>query len=272
MPSETAAYYHCLSREIGHDGCTIAHYRPTQHAQGAWRDNEQHMAPASGILAFELERFQPRPEMHYARISYDILGVIPLQDFTIETRLIRPGKTIELVEASLRCQDKTAIVARAWRLITEDTRSIAGLEDEPLTPRHAMAPWEEMIDRWPGGFIQSLRQHVYADRRPGRGQLWLSTPFEMVAGEVTSPLVKLLGLVDINNGLVIRQSLPLSHSFPNVDLQVHLYRQPVGQWLGVAVTQQYGESGIGLTSAVLHDEHGPFGHSEQILTVRRLAP
>ncbi|MEG1157701.1 MAG: thioesterase family protein, partial [Acinetobacter sp.] len=31
----------------------------------------------------------------------------------------------------------------------------------------------------------------------------------------------------------------------------------------------YGDDGIGLTSAVLHDEQGPFGRSEQILTLRK---
>lgn len=30
----------------------------------------------------------------------------------------------------------------------------------------------------------------------------------------------------------------------------------------------YGDDGIGLTSSVLHDIYGPFGRSEQILTLR----
>ena len=58
--------------------------------------------------------------------------------------------------------------------------------------------------------------------------------------------------------------------FPNVDLQIHLYRLPKGKWLGLDVQQQYGADGIGLTTAVLHDEEGPFGHAEQILTVRKV--
>ena len=50
---------------------------------------------------------------------------------------------------------------------------------------------------------------------------------------------------------------------------MHLHRLPQGEWLGLEVTQQYGEDGIGLTSAVLHDTQGPFGRSEQILTLRQ---
>ena len=58
--------------------------------------------------------------------------------------------------------------------------------------------------------------------------------------------------------------------FPNLDLQIHMYREPEGQWLGLEVQQSYGTDGIGLTSTVLHDTSGPFGRAEQILTVRQL--
>ena len=58
--------------------------------------------------------------------------------------------------------------------------------------------------------------------------------------------------------------------FSKLDLQLHLYRIPQGKWLGIEAVQQYGEDGIGLTSAVLHDTQGPFGRSEQILTLRKM--
>ncbi|NDX71453.1 thioesterase family protein, partial [Acinetobacter baumannii] len=58
--------------------------------------------------------------------------------------------------------------------------------------------------------------------------------------------------------------------FPNLDLQIHMHRYPQGKWLGLETVQQYGSDGIGLTSAVLHDVYGPFGRSEQILTLRKM--
>jgi hypothetical protein len=66
---------------------------------------------------------------------------------------------------------------------------------------------------------------------------------------------------------VPRQS-PKEWAFPNLDLQIHLHRLPRGPWLGLETVQQYGADGIGLTSSVLHDIYGPFGRSEQILTLR----
>lgn len=49
------AYYQFVSRQVNEDGSCTSHYIPTLHAQGAWNSHEQHMAPASGILAHELE-------------------------------------------------------------------------------------------------------------------------------------------------------------------------------------------------------------------------
>ena len=98
----------------------------------------------------------------------------------------------------------------------------------------------------------------------------MTNNLDMVMGESTSSFVKLMGMVDTMNGVVMRQEIPFSHVFPNVDLQVHLYRMPTGTWLGLEVEQQYGKDGIGLTSSVLHDEEGPFGHAEQILTIRKM--
>ena len=265
-----SAYYTLISRQKADDGSVIAEYQANIHCQGAWNAHEQHMAPASGLMSYELELFEPRDDMVYGRISYDIMGLIPLKNFTVTTRSIRPGKTIELIESTLSCDGKVAIIARAWRLIQSDTSAIATSEDQAIVSRDKMKKRPEIVEVWAGGYIDSIKSHLYAnvDRRDGRAQSWLSNDLEMVEGVKTSPFVKLIGMVDTNNGLAIAQDKPFSHMFPNVDLQIHLYRMPKGQWLGLDTRQQYGANGVGLTSAVLHDEEGPFGHSEQILTVR----
>lgn len=265
-----SAYYTLISRQKADDSSVIAEYQANIHCQGAWNAHEQHMAPASGLMSYELELFEPRDDMVYGRISYDIMGLIPLKNFTVTTRSIRPGKTIELIESTLSCDGKVAIAARAWRLIQSDTSAIATSEDQAIVSRDKMKKRPEIAEVWAGGYINSVKDHLHTsiDRRNGSSQSWLSNDLEMVEGIKTSPFVKLIGMVDTNNGLAIAQEAPFSHMFPNVDLQIHLYRMPKGQWLGLDTRQQYGANGVGLTSAVLHDEEGPFGHSEQILTVR----
>ena len=264
------AYYHFIKREQ-EDNISVAHYQPTEHAQGAWNEHEQHMAPATGVLTAELSQFMPQDNMRIARISLDILGLIPLDDFMITTRYIRPGKTIELIESVMSSRGRDCIIARAWRLITQDTSSIAGLEDKQAPNQPEDLPvWDDMKG-WPGGFIKSVRLVAEPDRRSGKGMVWITNELEMVAGEPTTDLVHLLGMVDTANGVVPRLGLGLAEAnwmFPNTDLQIHMHRVPVGRWLGIDAVQQYGADGIGVTSAVLHDAYGPFGRSEQILTIR----
>lgn len=243
-------------------------YRSTVHAQGTWNPHEQHMAPATGILVAELEEFQPRPDMRMARVSLDIHGIIHGGEFEVVTRMIRPGRTIELIEAEMISHGRTCIVARAWRLKTLDSAAVTALEDLTLTGPEGHPSWE-ISAMWPGGYIAGLELRVASDHRPGKGVVWMRNPFEMINGHETSAMVRLLGMVDTANGVAPRVDPSRdAWMFPNVDLQIHMYRGPVGQWLGIEAQQSFGDDGIGLTSSVLHDIHGPFGRSEQILTVR----
>ena len=265
-----SAYYEFINRTVNEDGVVTTTYKPTLHAQGAWNEHEQHMAPASGILAVELERFQPREHMRIGRISFDIFGLIHLDEFTIQTQVLRPGKTIELIEAQMQSQGKTCIVARAWRMLTQDSTAVAGLEDTSLAHPEQYPEWEGMT-HWPGGYIASIQTRIDQQHRPGKGIVWITNDKAMVQGQEKSDFSHLIGMIDTANGTAQRQSGgEFTWIFPNVDLQVHMYRQPKGKWLGLETVQQYGTDGIGLTSSVLHDEHGPFGRSEQILTLRPL--
>ena len=58
--------------------------------------------------------------------------------------------------------------------------------------------------------------------------------------------------------------------FPNVDLTIHLFRQPVRGWVGFDTRVTMGPTGLGLTSTTLHDVEGPVGRAEQLLTVREM--
>ena len=263
-----SAYYSLIQREQHADGSTTAYYRSNIHAQGAWNPHEQHMAPATGILCVELEQFQPRSEMRIGRVGLDIFGLIAFGEFSITTRMIRPGKTIELIEAEMCANGKTCIVARAWRMLTSDSRAIAGIEDFPIESPEFLPVWEGM-SCWPGGYIQSIETRAHTDHRAGKGIVWLRNSLDMVEGQLTTDFSRLLGMVDTANGIVPRQDPNAGWGFPNLDLQIHMHRLPQGEWLGLEVVQQYGEDGIGLTSGVLHDIHGPFGRSEQTLTLRK---
>ncbi|PKW17941.1 thioesterase family protein [Saccharopolyspora spinosa] len=246
-------------------------YKPTCHASGAWNPDEQHFSPLGGLIVHAIDQqLAARPDdgLVLGRISFDILGRLALDECEIRVETIRPGRTIELIEATVLVADRPVVKARAWRLAVLDTEAVAGGGADPLTPPEEVAPWS-MDSVWPGGYIASLNARPLAPSQPGRTTAWISTELDLVAGESSSPLASYIALVDTANGIAPRQS-PTDWMWPNVDLTIHLHRQPEGSWTGLDTTVVFGSTGQGSTSTVLHDINGPVGQAQQILTVRPL--
>ncbi|MTD16784.1 thioesterase family protein [Nakamurella sp. YIM 132087] len=245
-------------------------FRPTTHAQGAWSEHESHMAPVSGLMLHELETRLPRPDLALSRVAFDILGKIPAEDLVVRTRVLRAGRTIELSEVDVAGPDgRSAVRATVWRLQTSDTSAVAGVEDPPMDLPGPEARFR-MGGLWNSGFIRTLEVRTAEPPRPGRSRVWLRSSVPLFGGPDApdiSATARLFGLVDTANGVAVR-ALPSEVIFPNVDLTIHLHRDPVGEWLGLDVSVSWGVHGIGVTSAVLHDLDGPFGRSEQSATIR----
>lgn len=241
----------------------------TPHAGGAWQDDELHMAPVSGLVAAELEAYQPREDFITTRISFDILGKLHAGEVKVVTETVRPGRTIELIQSTVYAQGRAVLVGRTWKVIASDTTRVAKLNDCQLPAVEEAEPWSELSTRWPGGFIHSIQARKFNDHRAGHGRAWITTDIDVVEGETPSPFVKLVGLVDTANGLApIAEPFTDNVFFANVDLTIHFLREPVGEWLGLATTANIGETGGGITSAVLYDVDGILGRCEQSQTVR----
>lgn len=262
-PSEPAldpdapSYYRPLA-----PGC----YQPTLHAQGAWSAKEQHMGPVSGLLAHALEEHEPRPDLQLCRITYEILGMIAAEPTTVEVRTTRPGRTIELLEATASVAGRTVVRATAWRLSRQDTSAVAGGLPEAMPGPDGLPAWEGTAV-WSGGYIRSLDARQAPGAGPGRARTWLRTEKSVIEGVESSPLARFVTLIDTANGVATRVR-PGEWLFPNTDLAIHLFRTPEPGWTGLDTTVAFGESGVGLTSSVLHDLRGPVGRAEQILTLR----
>ena len=187
---------------------------------------------------------------------------------SVAVETVRPGHTIELVEATLAVDARPVVRARAWRVARGDTAAVAGGAPGPMPPPEAWPGWSGS-SVWKGGYIASVEIHADPASVPGRGRVWMRTDVTLVEGQAVSPTAAYLGLVDTANGVVVRED-PSEWMFPNLDLFLHLYREPRGPWVGLDTTVVFGAGGVGLTSSVLHDVDGPVGRAEQVLTVRRL--
>lgn len=243
-------------------------FTPTEHVGGAWDLATQHIAPALGVLAHEVETDRDRRRtdgLVVSRLSYDILGTVPIEPIDVAVEVLRPGRTIELVQATASHGGRAVVVLRAWLAEPYDTTVLAGTDLPSIPDAEEMEPWD-MAGLWPGGFIASLEVRR-KELGPGRSMAWVRTPHELVADEPVSRLAAVAGLADVTNGIAVRSD-PGEVAFPNLDLTAHFLRAPAEGWLGLDTTQSYGPGGIGVTSSTMHDAEGPLGTVAQTLTVR----
>jgi hypothetical protein len=249
--------------------CRLDEHRfaSTEAVGGAWDTREQHIAPALGLLAHAVEQDRDRRRgdgLLVGRLSYDILGTVPVAPVEVTVELLRPGRTIELVGAALHHGGRDVVRLRAWLVQRHDTTEVAGTPLDPMPPPADLQPWDATT-LWPGGFIASadVRRDQHA---PGRARFWVRTRTPLL-DEPTSDLARLAGLLDIANGMTVRAA-PDEVLFPNLDLTAHLFREPRGEWVGFDTRVSFGGTGLGLTSSVIHDLDGPVGTLAQSLTVR----
>ncbi len=246
-------------------------FRATGHVGGAWDPEQQHIAPALGLLVHvvELDRDARRNDgLVIGRLSYDILGTVPIDRVETRVRVLRPGRTVELVEATLTHDGRAAVALRAWLMQPGDTTRLHAAALPHMTPPADMPPWNPSTV-WPGAFIASAevrREQI----EPGRASFWVRTSVPLIAAEPVSRLASAAGLFDIANGMTVRVS-PQDLAFPNVDLTAHLFALPRGEWIGFDTTVCFGAGGVGVTTSILHDTGGPIGTMSQLLTLRQIA-
>lgn len=243
-------------------------FQPTELVIGAWSTTEQHIAPTIGLLThlIEIDRDGRRDdELRIARLGCEILGVLTLDPVDVTVRAIRPGRTIELVEAELRQNGRVAVTLRSWLLQRTETSAFAGVALDPLPSFEDMPP-HDFGGRWPGHFVGTVEARR-AWLGAGRAQCWVRPRIPLLEDEPVSATARMMGIVDIANGLTPRAA-PEEVFFPNVDLFASLLRDPEPGWVGLDIRASIGPDGGGITESVLHDEQGPMGTITQTLTVR----
>ncbi len=243
-------------------------FEATAHVGGAWDPADQHIAPAMGLLAHvvELDRDARRTDgLVLARLSYDIHGTIPVDVVDTEVRVLRAGRTIELVEALLRHGGRIALSLRAWLMRRYDTTVLAGSALSSIPGPEEMPSWDPSAV-WPGGFVASLEVRR-AEVEPGRAAFWMRPSERLVEGEPVGVTPRAAALFDLANGMTVRAD-PREVVFLNVDLSAHLLDAPDGEWLGFDTTVSFGDGGLGITASTIHGVRGAIGTVSQMLTVR----
>jgi len=239
---------------------------PSALTRGPWDPNAQHAGPPSALLARAIELCEPREGMRVGRVTVEILAPIPIAPLTVSARVVRPGRSVEMLEASLSGPDGELMRARAWRLADSDITADWEQDEPPPGPEDAADL--EFFDSGQSLGWHTAMEIVFARGKflePGPATVWMRPRVALVEGEEFSPLQRVMVAADGGNGV----SAPLDWGgfiFINTDLSVHLLRPPVGDW--VCLDSVTHVDGIGMSDTALWDERGRIGRAAQTLLVR----
>jgi hypothetical protein len=242
---------------------------PSESTRGPWDPDAQHAGPPAALLGRAVERCEPRDGMRLGRITFEILRPVPLAPLSVEARVARPGRSVELLEAALFGPEGELMRARAWRLQAGNVELEASGDRPPPGPERG-AEREFFTTGQDVGYHTAMEYRFVSGAflEPGPATVWMRMRAPLVEGEQPTPLQRVLVAADSGNGV----SAALDwrrYLFINTDLSVHLLRPPAGEWVCLdAVTHV---DGLGLSDTALWDERGRIGRAAQTLLVRRRA-
>ena len=251
-------------------------FASTAYTRGPWDPRHQHAGPPAGLLARAAVRASAIEGGRTARCSFDILRPVPIARLTIDTRILRPGRRVEQLEATLRDEAGEALMRlTCWRMRAEAVELPPGLvepDPPPAPPESGVIPdmpfWRDEI-----AYHRALEWRAVAGSfdEPGAATAWSRMQVALVAGEAPTPLERLLVMADAASGL--SAALPWDRwLFVNVDLGVHLEREPEGEWLAMDARTRFGPAGAALCTSVLSDARGRVGVTTQSLLIDRRTP
>ena len=238
---------------------------PTELARGPWDPNAQHGGAPAALLARAIEA--EAGDLAVARLTYEFLRPVPLEPLAVSTQLVRPGRRVRLIEATLEAGGEA--VVRALGLVLEQGEAPAVAPGaDPLPTPDGVDPSPSPPGQKPmfGGDAIELRFVRGSIAEPGPSAAWLRFAVPLVEGEEPSPVQRVAAAADFGNGV----SAALDwhrYVFINPDLTVYLARPPVGEWVGLDSETVVEANGIGLATSTLHDARGPIGEAAQSLLV-----
>jgi hypothetical protein len=240
-------------------------FRATAHTSGPWDPKFQHAGPPAALLGRALERCEPRDGFVLARLTYEILRPVPVDEVAVGVRVARPGRSVELLEGELTAGGEPVVVVRAWRVLRAAAPTTA--HDPPLPPRPAEAtPPPPALAGFGYGKAVELRFAAGGWNQPGPATVWTRLRVPLVPGEEPTGLQRVLAVADSGNG--VSAALPFDEwLFINPELTVHLRREPHGEWICLDAETTIAEGGAGLARSTLSDDDGVVAHGAQSLLV-----
>lgn len=233
-------------------------YIPTVYCQGPWDPNSQFGGSPAALVATLVERMPSLAPMQLARLTTDLLRPIPMSPLTADVRVVREGKRIQVVAASLMAGGVEVARSTALRLRRTDLE-VDGLPDgrypnpAPTSPR----PTDE--DMYPAPHAHGSRRAMeYLFEEFGghySDPSWVRLRVDVIAGDAPAPVASVAYLADTASGIgTRRRELPVT--WVNADVAVNIVREPSAEWLSLDGRGWVARSGSGQVQATVYDTEG----------------
>lgn len=240
---------------------------------GPWSPDAQHAGPPSALLVRAMERTDPSPRVRLARVSVDVLGAVPVGPLDVDVRTVRPGRSVELLEATASVDGRPALVARGWRMrTTPEDFPVVGEHEGPTPPDGPRERGPVMPFAHSDGYLSVVDFSFVSGSGDALGPAaaWGRSRIDLVAGETMTGWQHTVLVTDSASGISL-SSDPLTFPAINCDLMVSLHREPAVDWVHLDAETIGGPGGGVLTDTALADDHGRIGRSVQNLYGRRLS-
>ncbi len=243
------------------------HFVATDLGRGPWDPTALHGGAPAALLIGEFERLPAAEGLMLARVTYEFMRPVPVGPLEVHARVTRPGRRVQLLEASIFAGGVEVVRARALQ-IQAAAAGGAGADDTPPPPgpehggsRPLRAPHRPMFA--PDAIEIRFVSGGWAN---GPCTAWFRLISPIVAGEANSALQRLAAAGDFGNGISATLSWD-DYLFINPDLSLYIEREPAGEWICLDSRTRIAPGGVGVAESVLYDARGRVGRATQALLV-----
>lgn len=249
-------------------------FEPSELSRGPWSPDHQHGGAPAALIAGVFDSVEAPVPMRIARLTFDLLKPVPIAPVEVTTEVIRPGKRVQLVAASMSCGGEEVARAQALRIRHEpgasETEGFAPPPEPPpeSSPEPVAFDAEMLGGKMFGGDAMEIRLAGGKERWevPGPAMAWMRLKVPVVAGEETTPVQRAAATADFGNGISSVLDWQ-AFAFINPDLTITLGRRPQGEWIALDAVTSISDDGTGMATGILSDTGGQFGTSAQALFV-----
>jgi len=209
---------------------------------------------AAALMCAEVEAAAAAESWGFvASCTTHFLRPVPVESLAVTIEPLRRGKRVNIIDAHLTSSKGLCAIARA-------TLIAPAFNEATPTPPAAPADPEQLPQR---------------RRAAPHGGPWLMDAMEVrgVDGETSwfrllrpvvsnaGPMSAVLPAADWAHGIAppLGAGGPRLAAIPNPEVTVHLFRPPMGVWIGLDAASAWSKQGIGTGWAALRDTHGLVG-------------